>query len=70
MSTNYCHLSKEQRNEIENLLNKSMNFTSIGEALKVDRTTISKEVRRNRYLKNSLFSPYSEKGITRAIKAC
>ena len=70
MATNYCHLSKEQRNNIEHLLNKSFNFTDIGEVLKVDRTTISKEVRRNRYLKNSIFSPHSEKGIKRAIKAC
>ena len=45
MATNYCHLSKEQRNNIEHLLNKSFNFTDIGEVLKVDRTTISKEVK-------------------------
>lgn len=70
MATNYCHLSKEQRNEIENLLNKNFNFTYIGDALKVDRTTISKEIRRNRFLKNHMYSPHNKLGITRAVNTC
>lgn len=70
MATNYSQLCKEQRCDIENLINKGFSFTSIGEALGVDRTTISKEIRRNRYLKSPVFLPYSETGIQRAVKAC
>lgn len=70
MATNYVHLNKEQRSTIEYLINKNMNFTEIADTLKVDRTTISKEIRRNRYLTNSLFLDFNETGISRAIKAC
>ena len=70
MATNYVHLDKEQRNNIEHLINKGFSFTSISEAINVDRTTISKEIRRNRFIKHTLFSDYSETGITRAIKGC
>lgn len=68
--TNYSHLCKEQRNTIEYLLNKGYNFTYIGEAINVDRTTISKEVRRNRIIKSSLYLTFSENGIARALKGC
>lgn len=67
---NYNHLCKEQRNNIENLINKGFNFTYIADAIKTDRTTISKEIRRNRYVKSYLFLPYSETGKKRAIKNC
>ena len=52
----YSHLSNEQRNLIEHLLNKGYSFSDIGKALNLDRTTISKEVRRNysvKVIKNS-----------------
>ena len=52
----YSHLSNEQRNLIEHLLNKGYSFSNIGKALNLDRTTISKEVRRNysvKVIKNS-----------------
>ena len=68
--TNYSHLCKEQRNTIEYLLNKGFDFTYIGNAINVDRTTISKEIRRNRIIKNSLFSLFSENGITKALNRC
>lgn len=68
--TNYSHLCKEQRNTIEYLLNKGYNFTYIGNAIKSDRTTISKEIRRNRIIKNSLFLPFNKKGITQAVEKC
>lgn len=68
--TNYNHLCKEQRNTIEYLLNKRYDFTYIGNAINVDRTTISKEIRRNRIVRNSLFLPFSEAGIKKAIKGC
>lgn len=67
---NYNHLCKEQRNTIEYLLNNGFNFTYIGNSINVDRTTVSKEIRRNRIIKNGLFSPFSETGINRAIKGC
>lgn len=68
--TNYSHLCKEQRNTIEYLLNKGFDFTYIGNAINMDRTTISKEIRRNRIIKNSLFSPFSKNGITKALNKC
>ncbi len=68
--TTYRHLNKEQRNNIENLLNKGFDFTYIANAINVDRTTISKEIRRNRILTNSCFMNFSEKGINLAVKNC
>ena len=70
MATNYIHLSKEKRSSIEYLINQGFNFTYISESINVDRTTISKEIRRNRYIKNSLFSDYSETGIKKAVNSC
>lgn len=66
----YSHLCKEQRNTIENLINKDYNFTYIGSAINADRTTVAKEVKRNRILTNSPFLEFSEKGISNAIKSC
>lgn len=68
--TNYNHLCKEQRTTIEYLLNKGFNFTYISNAINVDRTTISKEIRRNRFVKNYMFSNYSESGIKKALNNC
>ena len=70
MATNYVHLSKEKRSSIEYLINQGFSFTYIANSINVDRTTISKEIKRNRYIKNSLFSDYSETGIKRAINSC
>ena len=68
--TNYKQLSKEDRSNIEHLLNEGKTFTEIGEAINYDRTTISKEIRRNRYIKSSTFLPHSETGINKAINSC
>lgn len=68
--TKYSHLSKEQRNNIENLLNKGFNFTYIANSIKVDRTTISKEIKRNRYITNSCFGWFSKVGINKALSSC
>ena len=68
--TKYNHLSKEQRNIIEHLLCMNNSFTYIGNAINVDRTTISKEVRRNRYIKSNFYDPFDIKGIESAIKKC
>lgn len=52
----YNHLTIEQRNLMEHLLNKGMCFSQIGKVLKLDRTTISKEVRRNYFTKLPTYS--------------
>lgn len=70
MATNYIHLSKEKRSSIEYLINQGFSFTYIANSINVDRTTVAKEIKRNRYIKNNLFSDYSETGIKRAISSC
>ena len=51
----YKQLNKEQREVIQILINKKENFTTIGNSINVDRTTISKEIRRNRYIKSNYY---------------
>lgn len=67
---NYSHLCKEQRNTIEYLLGKNYSFTYIAKSIHVDRTTISKEIRRNRFLKSPIFLPFNTRGMNQAIKSC
>ena len=45
------HLTKDLRVIIEQLLNNGMNFTEISDAIRYDRTTISKEIRKHFYKK-------------------
>lgn len=66
----YSQLCKEQRNIIEDLLNKNFTFTEIGKSINVDRRTISREVKRNRIIKSSLYLPFSNNGIGKATKMC
>lgn len=68
--TNYSQLNKQQRETIEILFKKGESFTDIGKAIGMDRTTISKEIRRNRYIKSFFYSPFDAKGITEAIEKC
>lgn len=68
--TSYNHLCKEQRNTIEHLLNLGFHFSYIANAINTDRTTISKEIRRNRSLKSKVNLPFNTNGIENAIKAC
>ena len=49
----YKHLSFEDRCVIEEFLNYGYNFTQIGNRLGKDRTTISDEVRKHRFLRNT-----------------
>ena len=70
MANKYVHLSSEQRKEIERLIDLGKSFTYIGESLGVDRTTIAKEIKRNRCVKGGNFLPYNEFGISRALKKC
>ena len=68
--TNYNHLNKEQRSTVEYLINLNKSFTFIGNSIKVDRTTIAKEIKRNRYIKSNFYSPFDPKGIASAIEHC
>ena len=67
---NYSHLSREQRDQIQYLINQRKTFTYIGKAIGAYRSTISREVIRNRYIKSFHFSPFYKLGIDTAIKKC
>ena len=68
--TNYNHLLKEQRNTIEYLIGLNKTFTYISNAINVDRTTISKEIKRNRYIKSNFYDAFDSIGISSAISKC
>lgn len=68
--TKYNQLLKEQRETIEYMIGKKYSFTSIGKIINKDRTTISKEIKRNRYLKSYFYDAFDAKGINEAIKKC
>ena len=59
-----------QRETICILLNKGKSFTEIGKAIDKDRTTVSKEIRRNRYIKSNFYEPFDIKGINKAVEDC
>ena len=66
----FNHLTKENRDLIERLINLNNNFTYIGKAISKDRTTISKEIKSNRYIKSNYYSPFDSKGILEAVGKC
>ena len=66
----FNHLTKENRDLIEHLINLKSNFTYIGNAIGKDRTTISKEIKNNRYIKSNYYSPFDSKGILQAVSKC
>lgn len=68
--TNYNQLNSTQRETIQILLNKGKSFTDIGKAIDKDRTTISKEIRRNRYIKSNFYDAFDIKGINQAVERC
>lgn len=68
--TNYNQLNSNQREIIQILLNKGKSFTEIGKAIDKDRTTISKEIRRNRYIKSNFYDPFDIKGINQTVDKC
>ena len=49
----YKHLSFEDRCVIEEFLNNNYNFTKIGNRIGKDRTTISHEVKKHRFLRTT-----------------
>ena len=68
--TKFNHLSRENRDVIEHLINTNYNFTYIGNAINVDRTTISKEIRNNRYIKSNFYSSFDSKAIKNVVNKC
>lgn len=68
--TKYNHLVKEQRNVIEYLINLNKNFTYIGYSINVDRTTISDEIKRNRYVSYKDINLFDKKQIDNIAYKC
>lgn len=68
--TNYNQLNISQRETIQILFNKGKSFTDIGLAIGKDRTTISKEIKRNRYIKSNFYDAFDKNGINKAIDSC
>jgi len=68
--TNYNHITNEQRDIIQHLLNLNKSFSYIAQAIDKDRTSISKEVRRNRYIKSNFYDPHDKNGINHALSRC
>jgi len=64
------HLSHEERESIQEFIKYKYSFTKIANILKRDRTTIAKEIKKNRYLKSYIFDEYDPKGIKIAIESC
>lgn len=68
--TNYNQLNESQRETIQILFNKGKSFTDIGLAIGKDRTTIAKEIKRNRYIKSNFYDAFDKIGIAEAIEKC
>ena len=68
--TNYNQLSVEQRDIIQTLINQKKSFTYISNVIDKDRTTISKEIKRNRYIKSNFYDPFDQKGIKNTVEKC
>lgn len=67
---NYNQLCEEQRETIQILINKNESFTTIGKAINTDRTTVSREIKRNRYIKSYYYDAFEKKGIEEAVLKC
>ena len=68
--TNYNQLNASQRETIQILFNKGKSFTDIGLAIGKDRTTIYKEIKRNRYIKSNFYDAFDVNGINKDIEDC
>ena len=66
----YNQLNEEQREIIQLLISKQKSFTYIAKSIKSDRTTISREIKRNRYIKSSFYDAFDKNGIESAISKC
>lgn len=64
MANNYCHLSYEDRKNIEDLLNDNKSITFISKQLNKSHSTIIREIERNKvYQKPSSWNNYHERCI-------
>lgn len=59
--TTYNQLSNEQRDIIQTLINQKKSFSYISKVIDKDRTTISKEIKRNRYIKSNFYDAFDKK---------
>lgn len=67
--TKFSQLTNVQRDVIQVMLANHYNFTEIGAAIGKDRTAISKEIKRNRYLKSDYYK-HSEEMILKVASKC
>lgn len=68
-NTNQKHLTLEDRNFIEQALNQNMTFKEIGKFLSKDSSTIAKEIKKHRIMKQpNTFNNYSSNVCTRRFK--
>lgn len=68
-NTNQKHLTLEDRNFIEQALNQNMTFKEIGKFLSKDPSTIAKEIKKHRIMKQpNTFNNYSSNVCTRRFK--
>ena len=58
------------RVEIEKRLKVGKSFKKIAKGIGKDRTTISKEIKRNRYIKSNFYDEFDNNGINKAIDSC
>lgn len=66
---NFNQITNVQRDVIQVMLANHYNFTEIGKAIGKDRTAISKEIRRNRYLKSDYYK-FSVEMIEKTVSKC
>ena len=67
---NYSHLVQEQRDVIHHLINLKSNFSTIAKSINKDRTAVSREIRRNRYIKSNFYEPFDKNGIRITEERC
>ena len=67
--TNFSHLCREQRNNIEHLIGLNKSFTYIANSINIDRTSVSKEIKRNRYIK-FYNNPFDSNLISNSVNRC
>lgn len=67
---NYNQLNESQRETIQILFNKGKSFTDIGLTIGKDRTTIAKEIKRNRYIKSNFYDAFDKISIADTIEKC
>lgn len=68
--TKYKHLIKEQRDTIQYMIDNNHSFSDIAKAINKDRTTISKEIRRNSYIKSYCYDSFDFSNKSKIIANC